>query len=131
MPDRDVATIRDLIYCQYATIIAKSAFAASDGESGLKHWGDKKLYDSIPPVLPSAAAATAPARSATATWTRTARSPSLISIGCWGVEGREDAQWQDHRKFFTYLRTSPRYPPIGDMDGDEVITVLDIDAVIR
>ena len=53
MPDRDVATIRDLIHYQYATIIAKSAFAASDGESSLKHRGDKKLYDSIPPLLAS------------------------------------------------------------------------------
>ena len=35
MPDRDVATTRDLIHYQHATIIAKSAFAASDGESRL------------------------------------------------------------------------------------------------
>ena len=71
MPDREVATIRDLIYYQYATIIAKSAFAASDGESRLKHRGDKKFYDSIPPLLPSAAAATAQARPTLATWTGT------------------------------------------------------------
>ena len=50
MPDRDVSTIRDLIYHQYTKIVAKSAFAASDGESRLKHRGDKKFYDSIPPV---------------------------------------------------------------------------------
>ena len=50
MPDRDVAIIRDLIHYQYATIIAKSAFAVSDGESRLKHRGDEKFYDSIPPV---------------------------------------------------------------------------------
>ncbi len=89
MPDRDVSTIRDLIYYQYAKIIAKSAFAASDGESSLKHRDDKKFYDSISPLLPSAAAATAQARSALATWT--ARPPSSISIGCWLKEGREDA----------------------------------------
>ena len=76
MPDRDVATIRDLIYYQYATIIAKSAFAASDGESSLKLRGDKKFYDSIPPLLPSAAAATAQARSTKATWTGT----SVITV---------------------------------------------------
>ena len=35
MPDREVSTIGDLIYYQYATSIAKSAFAASDGESRL------------------------------------------------------------------------------------------------
>jgi len=99
MPDRDVATIRDLIYCRYATIITKSAFAASDRESMLKHRGDKKFYDSILPLLPSAAAATARVRATWATWT--ARPPSSISIGCWLKEGREDAQWQGHSELFT------------------------------
>ncbi len=89
MPDRDVATTRDLIYYQYATIIAKSAFAASDGESSLRHRGGKKFYDSIPPLVPSAAAAPAQARPTLATWT--ARPPSSISIGCWLKEGREDS----------------------------------------
>jgi hypothetical protein len=89
MPDRDVNTTRDLIHYRYATIIAKSAFAASDGESRLKHWSDKKLYDSIPPLLPSAAAASAHAQRTLATSTRTARSPFAISIGCWGVEGQD------------------------------------------
>jgi hypothetical protein len=57
MPDRDVAFIRDLIHYQYATIIAQSAFAASDGVQGLhsfcrlKHRGDKKFSDSVPPLL--------------------------------------------------------------------------------
>ncbi len=57
MPDRDIATIRDLISYQYAKIIAKSAFAASDGVQEfysfyrLKHRGDRKFYDSIPPLL--------------------------------------------------------------------------------
>jgi len=50
MPDRELSTIRDLIHCQHATIIAKNAFAVSDGESSLKHRGDKKFYDSIPPL---------------------------------------------------------------------------------
>jgi hypothetical protein len=52
MPDRDVAFIRDLIYYQYATIIAKSAFAVSDGESRLERRGDKKFHDSVS-ALPS------------------------------------------------------------------------------
>ena len=69
MPDRAVNTIRDFIRYPYARIIAKSAFAASDGESRLKLRGDKKLRDSIPPVLPSAAAATAQARPTETTWT--------------------------------------------------------------
>jgi hypothetical protein len=73
MPGRDVATIKDPIYYQYAKIKAKSAFAASDGESRLKHRGDKKLHASIPPLLPSAAVTTAQARSALATWTGTGR----------------------------------------------------------
>jgi hypothetical protein len=51
MPDKDGDALRDLIHHRYATIIAKSAFAASDGESSLKHRGDEKLYDSIPPLL--------------------------------------------------------------------------------
>jgi hypothetical protein len=84
MPDRDLSTIRDLIYYWYATIIAKSAFAASDGESKLKHSGDKKFCDSIPPLLPSAAATTAQ-----------------------GTLGT------------------------GDLDGDDEITVRDIDWVLR
>ena len=84
MPDREVATIRDLIYYQNARIIAKSAFAASVGESSLKHQGDKKFYDSIPPLLPSAAGATAQAHSALATWT--AR-PSVVDIDWVLVEG--------------------------------------------
>ncbi len=82
MPDRKVSTIRDLVYCQYAKIIAKSVFAVSDGESRLKHRGDKMFYDSIPPLLPSAAATT--------------------------------AQRLDN----------------GDLDGDDAVTVLDIDAAI-
>jgi hypothetical protein len=36
--------------CRYATIIAKSAFAVSDGESRLRDRDDKKFYDSIPPL---------------------------------------------------------------------------------
>ena len=48
MPDREVATIRDLIHYQHATIVAKSAFATSGGESRPKLRGDKKYYDSIP-----------------------------------------------------------------------------------
>ena len=61
MPDRDVNTIRDLIHYQYATIIAKSAFAASDGASRLKRRGNRKFHDSITPLIASAAAPTAPA----------------------------------------------------------------------
>lgn len=32
MPDRDVKTIRDLIYYQYAKIIARRAFSMPDGK---------------------------------------------------------------------------------------------------
>ena len=31
MPDRDVTTIKDLLYYQYAKLIARSAFAVPDG----------------------------------------------------------------------------------------------------
>jgi len=40
MPDRDVTTIGDLIYYQYAKIIAKSAFGVPDGrEAKGRHYG--------------------------------------------------------------------------------------------
>jgi len=40
MPDRDVKTIRDLIYYQYAKIIAQRAFGAADGKEAKKqHYG--------------------------------------------------------------------------------------------
>jgi 5-methylcytosine-specific restriction endonuclease McrA len=40
MPDRDVKTIRDLIYYQYAKIIARRAFSTSDGKEAKKrHYG--------------------------------------------------------------------------------------------
>jgi ribosomal protein L37AE/L43A len=40
MPDRDVKTIRDLIYYHYAKIIARRAFAAQDGKAAkAQHYG--------------------------------------------------------------------------------------------
>ena len=40
MPDRDVHTIRDLIYYQYAKIVARSAFKVADGGQEKKpHYG--------------------------------------------------------------------------------------------
>jgi hypothetical protein len=40
MPDREVQTIRDLIYYQYAKIIAKRAFSASNGRKAKgQHYG--------------------------------------------------------------------------------------------
>ncbi len=45
MPDRDVTTIKDLIYYQYAKIIACSALHAPDGTAGIckkLHQGDTK-----------------------------------------------------------------------------------------
>jgi hypothetical protein len=40
MPDRDVATIKDLIYYQYAKIIAKRAMHTSDGKQAKTgHYG--------------------------------------------------------------------------------------------
>ncbi len=53
MPDKDVETIRDLIYYQYAKIIAKRAFSTSDGKEAKKrHYGFikdtfRKLKDGI------------------------------------------------------------------------------------
>jgi hypothetical protein len=40
MPDREVKTIRDLIYYQYAKIVARSAFVVADGRSAkAQHYG--------------------------------------------------------------------------------------------
>lgn len=40
MPDKDVRTIRDLIYYQYSKLIARSAFKIPDGETAKrKHYG--------------------------------------------------------------------------------------------
>lgn len=40
MPDKDVTTVQDLIYYQYAKIIARRAFAAEDGMEAKKlHYG--------------------------------------------------------------------------------------------
>lgn len=36
MPDRDVETIRDLVFYQYAKIIARRAFASPDGMEAKK-----------------------------------------------------------------------------------------------
>jgi hypothetical protein len=36
MPDRDVETIRDLIFYQYAKIVARRAFASADGKEAKK-----------------------------------------------------------------------------------------------
>ncbi|NIM97723.1 MAG: HNH endonuclease [candidate division Zixibacteria bacterium] len=40
MPDREVETVRDLIYYQYAKIIARRAFSATDGKKAKRqHYG--------------------------------------------------------------------------------------------
>lgn len=49
MPDREVKTIRDLIYYQYAKIIARRAFSVSDGkEAKQQHYGFvKKTFQEL------------------------------------------------------------------------------------
>ena len=84
MPDRDVATIKDPIYYQYAKIKAKSAFAASDGEKQDEASGRQEVL-----------------------WLHPAAPPICRCRNCSGTAG------------------------IGDLDGNGVITVLDVDAVIR
>jgi hypothetical protein len=40
LPDRDVRTVKDLIYYQYAKIIARSAFSVPDGTAAKgNHYG--------------------------------------------------------------------------------------------
>jgi hypothetical protein len=36
MPDKDVKTVKDLIFYQYAKIIARRAFGAADGKEAKK-----------------------------------------------------------------------------------------------
>ena len=62
MPDRDVTTIRDLIFYQYAKIIARSALHAPDGTAAkANHYGfikqtfrelHKKLFTYLRSSLP-------------------------------------------------------------------------------
>ena len=52
MPDRDVKTIRDLIHYQCATIIAKSAFAASDGREQAEAPGRQEVLWLHPAASP-------------------------------------------------------------------------------
>jgi len=48
MPDRDVETIRDLIFYQYAKIVARRAFGAADGKEAKKqHYGFIKCLKTI------------------------------------------------------------------------------------
>ena len=69
MADRDVRTIRDLIHYEYATIIAKSAFATSDGESRPEQRGDKKLLDFRPAASPLCRCRNCSGTADMATWT--------------------------------------------------------------
>jgi len=59
MPDRDVETIRDLIYYQYAKIMARRAFGVTDGnEAKRQHYGFikktfRELKSGVGPFIPS------------------------------------------------------------------------------
>ena len=53
MPDSEVSTIRDLIQYQYATIIAKSAFAASDRVQGFYAFNSLKHRATRSSMTPS------------------------------------------------------------------------------
>lgn len=46
MPDRDVKIVQDIIYYQYAKVIEKSAFSATNGKVAKKqHYGfAKKIF---------------------------------------------------------------------------------------
>jgi len=49
MPDRDVRTIRDLIFYQYAKVIARRAFSLADGKAAKgQHYGFiKKTFNEL------------------------------------------------------------------------------------
>jgi len=44
MPERDVKTIQDLIFYQYAKIIARRAFDVPDGKEAKKRFAIAELY---------------------------------------------------------------------------------------
>ena len=123
MPDREVATIRDLIYYQYTTIIVKSAFAAADGESRLKRRGEKKFHDSIPPLRSGTFNNGDPQR------------PCLFvgakMVETKNVKGVPKVVPHPAASPICRCRSCSGTADIGDLDGDNVVTVLDIDAVIR
>jgi hypothetical protein len=54
MPDRDVRTIRDLIYYRYAKIIARRVFSAADGKAAKQqHYGFiKTTFRQLQSVVP-------------------------------------------------------------------------------
>ena len=53
MPDRDVGTIQDIIYYQYAKIIARRAFSTTNGKIAKKqHYGFvKKTFERLGCVI--------------------------------------------------------------------------------
>src|SRR3989338_4618164 len=104
MPDRDVKTIRDLLYYQYAKIIARSAFSVSDGKTAKKdHYSFiKETFRDL--------------KSGRKTW-------SEITREDWQLIESEKKYlktiYNCHRCAITLDR--------GDLNGDGEISVLDID----
>jgi hypothetical protein len=187
MPDREVRTIRDLIYYQYAKIVARSAFSAADGKSakaqhygfiknmfrqltsGEKSWSDITREDKE--LVEAERACSYCGALDELHWEHLVPRSVRINERCaacerilgihnqaWacrscnsqkGTRGLYDyyrQRFPDEKKFFDlippllekkYLKTiynchrCAATLDAGDIDGDGVITVLDIDAVIR
>lgn len=43
MPDKDVKTVKDLIFYQYAKIIVRMAFGAADGKEAIGYFKTKDI----------------------------------------------------------------------------------------
>ncbi len=144
MPDRDVETIRDLIFYQYAKVIARRAFSSSDGVQAKRgNYGFiKQKFRQL--------------KTGAVSWSDITREDwqlQVIACGsCNGTKGTKGlyefyrATHPREKKFYDFI------PPLaekkylktifqchdcagtlmgGDIDGDGEITVLDIDRILR
>jgi hypothetical protein len=105
MPDRGVTTIRDLIYYQYAKIIARSAFSVPDGTAAKgDHYGFiKHTFRDL--------------KSAKKSWSEITLIPSLLEKKCLKTI------YNCHLCFGTL--------DSREMDRAHALTVLDIDFIVR
>jgi hypothetical protein len=99
MPDKDVTTIKDLIYYQYAKIIARRASASEDGMEAKKlHYGFiKKTFKELK------------------------KGDDLIS----------PLLEKKYLKTIYYCHECAQTLMKGDIDGDQEISVLDIDYILH
>lgn len=130
MPDRDVKTIRDLIFYQYAKIIAKRAFTEGSGERAKReHYGFIKTCDKIQGIHNQVWACSS-CNSAKGT-----KGPyefyRLRLGGAKFYDGLPVLLEKKYLKTIYCCHECAGTPDKGDFDGEEVLSVIDIDAIIR